>query len=251
MSNFHRSSLGSRRHVHRRTRWWDFLPSHQHANCIHSKPWKLIQSITKVFKSLSRAFLSAALWIGERSIGMWVRCLRHSALSMEQSRRHWKTIPDHPNVFSVSFHSALLCCVCLMFNAFRWTVFLCFFCSHSSVLLFHVCIYGFLKSHFPSLLLFFPSFGFMLCCFFCALLCDASIKSYRVFLLPLRETLRLFVVWDGLRATCRNYVRENWNCETFMQIEVNVRYDCRTVTGWRCSSSFLKFNAFENLLLAD
>lgn len=102
---------------------------------------------------------------------------------------------SHPNVFSVSFYSALLvavCALCFMHSAELFSsVYV--FSSLSSFLLFHVCRYlWILKVSFFLVFsfLFCFCFCFMLCCFFCfffcALLCDASIKSYRVFLCCLR-----------------------------------------------------------------
>lgn len=84
--------------------------------------------------------------------------------------------------------------LCIPPNCFSLLFFLV---THSSFLLFHVCIYGFLKSHFFSSVFFLLASS--LCCLvvavFCAWLYDASIKSYRVLL-------------------CAAFARQ-WNIETF------------------------------------
>lgn len=137
--------------------------------------------------------------------------------------QHRQTSFSHPstNVFSVSSYSALR--VCLMFYAFRRTVFSSFF--RFSVFLpipqtTARSIYGFSSLNFSvflSFLLFcccipFISFSlFYVVSLFCARLYDASIKSYRVFLLcgALAGAKETVGVWDGLRATCRNGMRNS------------------------------------------
>lgn len=127
---------------------------------------------------------------------------------------------NHSNVFSVSFYSASLgavCALCFMHSA---ELFFSAFPSLSSFLLFHVCIYGFLKSHFLAVyafLLLSSLLCVMLCVFFCASLCDASIKSYRVLLRLRRHIERLSgcVGWIKGNATEKVMKPSQMNAENF------------------------------------
>lgn len=118
---------------------------------------------------------------------------------------------NHPNVFSVSFYSASLYCVCLMFYAFRWTVFLClcfFFVSFQFLIV--PCVYLWIfKVSFFCFFLSFLSFLFLFyVVLFFALRYVTRQLSLIGFLCCLRERhIETFCyVWVGLRATCRNSV---------------------------------------------
>lgn len=114
----------------------------------------------------------------------------------------------HSNEFSVSFCSALLCCVCLMFYAFRWTVFifLLFPVSYCSMC---VDIYGFLKSQF------FFLFSLFLFLFYVVLFFALRYVTRQLSLIGFlcwlceRHIETGCYEWDGLRATCRNLTIES------------------------------------------
>ena len=101
----------------------------------------------------------------------------------------------------VLLYSAV-CALCFMHSA---ELFL-FFSSLSSFLLFHVCIYGFLKSHFFLFSLF--QFLFYVVLFFALryVTRQLSLIGFLCWLCE-RHIETLCYVWDGLRATCRNFSR--------------------------------------------
>lgn len=108
------------------------------------------------------------LWQKINSDFTFVRCRMVSiaVLNLSSIFRNRRSIPINTKCifYVISFSLALLCALCFMHSAEL------FFSSLSSFLLFHVCIYGFLKSHF---------FLFFLFCLFVSAICCVVVTFFR------------------------------------------------------------------------
>lgn len=149
----------------------------------------------------------------EISLNERVEKLKTQEVSEKINQPNIRIIPIHPNVFSVSFFT-LLCVpyvLCIPPNSFSVFFFLLSFVSALipvSYCFVHVCIYGFLKSHFA-----FLWFSFVRGCFMLLFRYMTRQLSLIEFFMSAKAANRAQEtrgenVWVGLRALCRNSVRK-------------------------------------------